>query len=56
MAVSKRYLEDWGNYKSDEHKSKSLLREEIRDILVHGTFCRKTLILIRDLLLKLDES
>jgi hypothetical protein len=43
-----RYIDQWGNYKSDKHKSKRLMRSEIIDILVHGSFNNIDLIDIRD--------
>jgi hypothetical protein len=44
-----RYKESWGNYKSDKHKSKRILKQEIISILVHGSFTRQELILIKNL-------
>ena len=43
-----RYVDEWGNYKSDLHKSKKTLRQEIIGILIHGTFNKIDLIDIRD--------
>lgn len=45
-----RYEKDWGNYKSDDHKSKRLLKQEISFIMVHGEFTKPELIAIRDLI------
>ena len=43
-----RYIDDWGNYKSDKHKSKRILSSEIKDILSFGSFTKVDLIDIRD--------
>ncbi len=43
-----RYRQQWGNYKSDKYKTKKLLKEEIRDVLVYGEFSKDTLIIIKD--------
>ncbi len=43
-----RYEKDWGNYKSDTHKSRKLLKQEISFIMVHGEFTKSDLIIIRD--------
>ena len=43
-----RYIDEWGNYKSDLHKSKKTLRQEIIDILIQGSYNRIDLIDIRD--------
>jgi len=56
MAINKRYLEEFGNYKSDKHKSKRLLKYEVSFLLTHTNLSKKSLIEIRDLLLKLDGS
>jgi len=56
MAINKHYLEEWCNYKSDEHKSKKILEFEINSLLIHAKLSKKSLIEVRDLLLKLDES
>ena len=45
-----RYLEDWGNYKSDKWKSNSILREEIRSILALGNFSKEELKAIKDIM------
>ncbi len=42
------YQASWGNYESDKHKSRSILKEEIRDILVHGTYNKASLIVLKD--------
>lgn len=42
------YVDEWGNYKTDLHKLKKTLRQEIIDILVYGTFNKIDLIDIRD--------
>lgn len=50
-----RYIQEWGNYKSDKYKSKSTLREEIRDILVLGEFSKEELIKIKDVVKHLAD-
>lgn len=45
-----RYQEDWGNYESDKYKSRSILKQEIASIMVHGEFTKTDLIAIRDLI------
>lgn len=44
----KRYLDEWGNYKTDEWKTKGLLREEIEDIIYLGNFSKEELIKIKN--------
>lgn len=44
------YRARWGNYKSDDHKSKRILKQEISFIMVHGEFTKAELISIRDLI------
>jgi hypothetical protein len=41
---------NWGNYKSDKWKSKAIMREEIRSLLIHGDYTKDQLIEIRDFL------
>ena len=43
-----RYNLEWGKYKSDKNKTKSLLKEEIRDILIYGSFTKDDLIQIKN--------
>jgi len=43
-----RYSDNWGNYRSDKHKSKRILSSEIASIMVHANFTKKELIEIRD--------
>jgi hypothetical protein len=51
MKKMQKYDNEWGNYKSDKHKSKSILREEIRSILISGKFTKKELIKIKNYML-----
>ncbi len=44
----KRYEKDWGNYQSDKYKSRSILKQEISSIMVHGEFTKDDLIAIRN--------
>ena len=44
------YNRRWGNYKSDKHKSKGILKEQIRTILTLGEFSKEELIKIKDTL------
>lgn len=41
---------EWGNYKSDKHKTKKTLKVQIRDILSYGTFTKKELMRIKEIL------
>lgn len=43
-----RYKIRWGNYKSDDHKSRKILKEEIRDILTLGKFSKAALKAIKE--------
>ena len=43
-----RYKHEWGNYKSDKHKSKRILSAEISDIMSFGEFSKTDLIDIKD--------
>lgn len=45
-----QYSSSWGNYKSDKYKSKGILKEEIRSLLVYGEYSKSELIEIRDLM------
>ena len=43
-----RYKIRWGNYKSDDYKSRKVLKEEIRDILTLGKFSVEELVNIKN--------
>jgi hypothetical protein len=43
-----RYELEWGNYKSDKYKTKKILKEEIRDILLLGKFSKQDLLDIKN--------
>lgn len=43
-----RYCTQWENYKSDKHKTKAILREEIRDLLVYGTYTKEDLVKLKE--------
>ncbi len=42
-----RYRSAWGNFKSDNHKTKRTLRQQIEDALFYGTFTKDDLKMIK---------
>lgn len=52
-AGRRRYLLGWGNYKTHKWKKKRILREEIREVLIHGVFNKPQLIEILDMIRKM---
>lgn len=52
----KTYKDLWGNYKSDRHKTKGVLKEKIRDLLVHAPLNKFNLIQIKSLILEIAKG
>jgi hypothetical protein len=52
---NKRYIELWGNYKSDKWKHSRLFYAEIETLLHTGLFHREDLIAIRDFVKNRDR-